>query len=329
MLTVTPLFFETVVERPIALNEHQGSALRGAFFHALRGRAGQTDWRGFCANQEAPECRGCPLLLGCPVARLLATHDETGARGHEIPRPVTVKPPLEGQVDFLPGDALRFGLTVVGDAVALLPYIILTVQQGMPVEGLGRRDRLNDFHPGHFRLRAVYAAHPLQGTQERLWQEGERVVQRPVAPVTHAEVMAHAATLPSDRLTLRLLTPMRLMDGGKLVRTFRFRPFFQRLMERLMSLSSLFGTGTLLGEEEERRALLAAAEGVRVEERTRWEDLRSYSTRQRKETPIGGLLGQVTLTGELEAFRPWLVWGALVHVGKDAVKGDGWYEVSG
>jgi hypothetical protein len=26
-------------------------------------------------------------------------------------------------------------------------------------------------------------------------------------------------------------------------------------------------------------------------------------------------------------FWPWLVWGQFVHVGKDAVKGNGWYEI--
>ena len=82
MLTVTHLAFDTVVERPISLNEHKGSAIRGAFFHALRGRAESRHWRGFCTNQSAPDCVRCPLLAVCPVARLLATHDPTGARGH-------------------------------------------------------------------------------------------------------------------------------------------------------------------------------------------------------------------------------------------------------
>jgi hypothetical protein len=39
--------------------------------------------------------------------------------------------------------------------------------------------------------------------------------------------------------------------------------------------------------------------------------------------PMGGLVGSVTLEGELEPFLPWLVWGSLTHVGKDAAMGNG------
>ncbi len=265
----------------------------------------------------------------CPVARLLATHDPTGARGHEIPRPLTVKPPLGERTDFLLGDPFRFGLSIVGDALQLLPYVILAVQQGMPAEGLGKRDRLNDFQPGYFRLLSVHAHHPLRGEMKRLWQEGETLVDVPDLPVTHEEVLARAATLPTDRLTLRLRTPMRLIEQKKLVRGFRFRPFFQRLMERLISLSTLVGEGNLLPDEQQRQTLLAAAEEIAVVDRSHWVELRSYSTRRKGETMLSGLMGDVALVGNLAPFLPWLVWGEQVHVGKDAVKGDGWYEIVG
>jgi hypothetical protein len=36
----------------------------------------------------------------------------------------------------------------------------------------------------------------------------------------------------------------------------------------------------------------------------------------------------VTVEGSLGALREALVWGSLIHVGKNAVKGDGWYRVT-
>ena len=39
------------VQSTIELNEHQGSAIRGSLFHALRNR--------FCMNREAKECTAC------------------------------------------------------------------------------------------------------------------------------------------------------------------------------------------------------------------------------------------------------------------------------
>ena len=65
-----------------------------------------------------------------------------------------------------------------------------------------------------------------------------------------------------------------------------------------------------------------------ADERTRWVDVVSYSSRTRQRTPIGGLVGAVTLEGDLADLRELLVWGSLIHVGKNAVKGDGWYTIS-
>lgn len=329
MLTLTHLLLETVVERPIALNEHKGSAIRGAFFHALRGRPEGKTWRGFCANQSAKECFECPLLTACPISALLAQYDPTARRGHAIAQPVMVKPPLTRATDFLPDSPFRFGLSIAGSAIQLLPYVALAIQQGMPQEGLGRRDRLNDFKKGNFQLQRMVAVHPLRGEQQTLWQRGDKRVEMARLSVTHADVLAYAATLPTDRITLRLLTPMQIVEQGQTLREFRFRPFFQRLMERLITLTATVGSGQWFADEAERHALLTAADAIHVEAHTRWETLESYSSRANHRSYLSGLIGSVTLTGNLAPFLPWLVWGGQLHVGKDAVKGDGWYEISG
>ena len=49
--TAHRLRFLAEAQSTIELNEHQGSAIRGALFHALRNR--------FCANQAAGECAAC------------------------------------------------------------------------------------------------------------------------------------------------------------------------------------------------------------------------------------------------------------------------------
>jgi hypothetical protein len=41
------------------------------------------------------------------------------------------------------------------------------------------------------------------------------------------------------------------------------------------------------------------------------------------------MVGEAVFTGNLGPLREILVWGSLVHVGKNAVKGDGWYVVEG
>ncbi len=42
---------------------------------------------------------------------------------------------------------------------------------------------------------------------------------------------------------------------------------------------------------------------------------------------IGGLVGTATFVGNLTPFLELLVIGELIHVGKNVVKGDGWYKI--
>src|SRR5690606_9165031 len=99
-----------------------------------------------------------------------------------------------------------------------------------------------------------------------------------------------------------------------------------RLITRLEQLSSRFSDTPLSLDVP---ALLEQAAQVKlVQNQTRWVELDSYSTRRRSTTPIGGLVGcAVYEAEEWGPFRPWLIWGSLLGVGKNTVKGDGWYTI--
>lgn len=127
---------------------------------------------------------------------------------------------------------------------------------------------------------------------------------------------------------LRFLTPTRLVEGGQLVKPhqFRFKPLFQRLLDRLEALSRDFSDTKLSVDFP---GLVAASERVRVVDNWLWwEELRSYSTRRRSDSPTSGLRGTVFLeTDDWSPFLVWLVWGQFTQVGKDATKGNGWYDL--
>jgi hypothetical protein len=98
-------------------------------------------------------------------------------------------------------------------------------------------------------------------------------------------------------------------------------------MRRLDDLSRAYGDGPLTIDF---RGLLEIAEQVTVTtDQTRWIDVVSVSSRQQRRTPVGGLIGSATFAGPLEPLRELIVWGSLIHVGRNAVKGDGWYTLEG
>ncbi len=175
-------------------------------------------------------------------------------------------------------------------------------------------------------IETVEAINPLTGEAQTVQAAGSPRIAVPDLPTTWADAEARAQTLPPDQIMLCFLTPLRLVDQKQLVKRPLLRPLVQRLLERHDALASEYG-----GEAfpvERRTALVTAADTVQlVQDRTQWIDLTSYSGRQRRTTPIGGILGEATYRGDLQALMPLLVWGTVLQAGKDTVKGNGVYEI--
>jgi CRISPR-associated endoribonuclease Cas6 len=319
-LTALPLRFEATVDRPVELNEHKGSAIRGALFHALRGRPG-TD-RGFCLRKELPSCHPCELHAVCPISALVATVRPDSDRGADPPRPFTLEPPLSPRTHFERGEPFEFGATLFGEAAHLLPYLVAATRE-LRTMGIGQRSQ-SGIGRGTLRLQRIAAFHPLTGVTEELMEPGANVIRPPTLRVTDADIPSAVSKLGSSgQATLELLTPTRLTDGGQLVRQIAFRPLLHRLIERRLALT---------GVQVDTRPfwpLLEQAAAVAVEaDDTHWIELDSYSTRRNARAPLSGLVGRVTFAGDLAPYLPWLVWGQVLHVGKEATKGNGWYQIA-
>jgi CRISPR/Cas system endoribonuclease Cas6 (RAMP superfamily) len=64
-----------------------------------------------------------------------------------------------------------------------------------------------------------------------------------------------------------------------------------------------------------------------VSDATRWVESSRYSRRRAVTHDLSGFVGAVSFEGELEMFLPYLKLGEYLHVGKNAVFGNGWYEI--
>jgi hypothetical protein len=258
--------------------------------------------------------------------------------------------PVEGGAGtcYAPGEHLTFDLLLAGEAAQLLPYVVLALDR-LAYEGLGARCPAGDgrWRRGTARIVRIDAVQPLTGESSPVLRPNERVVHVPSLPVGQADVLAAAARLPDKGdLTLHFITPLRLIERGQLVKTPYFRPLLHRLVERVTSLAENFSPATgggaagpagAAGEatvgpraaKDEIRALRDAADAVAlVENHTRWLELRGYSTRLGREQMLGGLAGRATYrAADWAPFLPWLVWGTIIHAGKNAVKGDGWFGI--
>jgi hypothetical protein len=232
-----------------------------------------------------------------------------------------------------PGEQFEFGLTLYARALQLFPYVVLTAKT-FEEAGIGRRIARDGgrWRRGTVRVQEVWAENPLTGERQPVLASGSDMVQVPDVPITHSQVCRAAderIATGEPRIVLSFLTPTRIVKDGHLVKPheFSFKPLLQRLLDRLEALSRDFCDTTL---SVDFARLVEAAEDVRVaDNRLWWEELRSYSTRRRADSPTGGLLGTVILEAkDWTPFLPWLVWGQFTHVGKDAVKGNGEYRIA-
>lgn len=319
--TATHFRFEVEALTPLAFDDYTGSALRGGLVTSLQ--------RNFCPARDQADAAHQSI---CPVCWLLS-HEATPGDSR---RPYAIEPLLDQRRHFAPGERFQFGLTLFGQAVNLFPYLVLAVP-GMGNEGVGRKLEQIDRGPwrrGRFVLRAIEEVNPLTSARRTLMGEGQQMVQTPQNAVSSTQVQAATERITqrlraSDgRLSVRFLTPARIVHEKKLVHQPQFRPLFQRLLERVNELQRTFGQAT---EPPAWQELLALADQVTLsQDDTGWWDVQGRSSRLEREQQLGGFIGLAAYSAPPEVWSPllpWLIWGMSTHVGKNAVKGSGWYSL--
>lgn len=295
----------------IKLDAQPGTAIRGALYHALVNL--------FSPNEPIP---GLPLD---PVRALLAAEDEDNARGRDLPRAFAVEPPPP-YTEITKGGRFRFGVALFGTADRLMPHLFRALPE-MGQNGIGKGR-------GRFRLIQIEEVTPLDDTRNVIVTPQN--VRPPQLTVTHARVLAEAKKRSHEAVTIRFLTPMRLIEGGKLVHEPKLSTLLLRLIDRAQALVEHYTPtpeaapsrelwkaewqrmGTL-GEQIDANGLLWDA--------TRWVNIQSYSKARGKATPIGGFVGQARWQINSFDVLVWLLWGQSLHIGKNVAKGDGYFRV--
>ena len=231
-LTTTHLWFTVRATTVLELDAYSGASLRGSFFNAI--------WYRFCTNKSAPSCGKCPLHEACPVSAIVAPLREESASGQDIPRPYVIIPPLEGERRYQPEEQFAFGITFFGNIIQLLPYIMLSLSE-LEAEGLGRRLDENGGQRGRFHVERVEVYHPWTDERQTIYAEGSTRVNSSIISVRIEECLQRAETISQEKLTLKFITPLRLVDHEHLVKTAYLRPLIQRLLERYMTLEQYYG----------------------------------------------------------------------------------------
>lgn len=296
-------------EQPAALPEYHGSMLRGAFGHALR--------RTVCTMGPRQPCVSCQLRRACVYPRIFETFVEDEPppflRGiDQAVRPYVFEPRGSGGERMPRGGSLDFDLLLFGQAVDLQAYAVLALER-MARGGLGAGR-------ARFEVVRIEALDPA-GAPSALFAEGTAPAAAPVAPSLPSE-----SPLPEGAVTLRFATPLRIKVRHQLTDRPRFRDLAFHMLRRVLEMAHWHVPGAAV--DWEFYPLLQRCEGVRLAgSDLRWLDWERWSQRQNAAMKLGGVVGTLTLEGDLAPFAPLLRAAEVLHAGKGATFGLGKVEV--
>jgi len=104
-----------------------------------------------------------------------------------------------------------------------------------------------------------------------------------------------------------------------------FPVLIRSLLSRISSLAYFYCDEKL---NIDYKQMIEDAKKVEIQERhIGWFDWERYSTRQQTSMKLGGIVGRVSYTGDLNQFLLLIALGRYIHVGKGATFGLGRYEV--
>ncbi|MBM4429600.1 MAG: hypothetical protein FJ026_04525, partial [Chloroflexi bacterium] len=242
----------------LELPPYKGNVLRSGFGMAFK--------RLVCLQKDRQQpCPTCLVKNNCPYAYIFETplpQDAGVLRSYsEVPHPFVLEPPLDTRSVYQAGETMDFGLVLVGRAINYLPYFIVVFSE-LGKLGLGRSR-------GRFALAAVHAVQPFSGQEALVYgQEGTiRDVDLRVGWQESINQGISGGATPSaienrpSAITLRFLTPTRLVSGGHLVDRPTFQELLRGLLRRLSALC-YFHCGERL--EVDFPGLIAAAGQVRT-----------------------------------------------------------------
>lgn len=291
------------VTQPVQLPDYAGSALRGAFGHALMQLSGL---RKHDVREKTP------LFLFSPYAQIFEPQPDATATGLSgrlptPPVPYVIEAPLGGARYLDEGEEFSFALVLLEPALQHLSLIILA----------WRRALLRGFGRGEGGTAELLSVQHLSGDEEvtTLYTE-----ERPLVQTHQTTVRLPEFELPRT-LHLQLETPLRLQLNGRVLSPAELTaPVFLRHLIRRVSLCF-----PALLNHERVQSLNVQADAVADERHLHHKPWARFSSRQRKLMQMDGAVGDWLLLDVPPTLQQLLWLGQFLHLGKGTAYGLGGY----
>ncbi len=302
----------------LVLPLYKGSTLRGGFGQAFK--------RIVCTVKNK-NCEDCILRSKCLYIYVFDTippNDTVIMRKYEsIPRPFIIEPPLDNKRRYEEGEEIEFNLILIGRAIDYLPYFIYTFEELGKV-GIGKTK-------GRFELNKVRNLKLLNGSSEgNLLYEGNSKILNSFEPgevEVPDKIESFSCSSIQDELPLSFLTPTRIYYNEHLTPDLEFHILIRNLLRRISDLYYFHCENTLMKIDFKEE--IKGATDIKIKDKALgWYSWERYSSRQKTKLNMGGFIGNITFSGNVGPFMPFIKAGEILHVGKGTTFGLGKYEIN-
>ncbi len=287
------------------------------FFFALRGAIGYKLKKVTCVTKSF-DCKKCLLKFNCPYKYIFETEpppDTNVLKKYDsIPHPF-----LFNNFYKKTEKIILFDLVLVGKAIDYLPFLVYVIDSIGKDSGLGK-ERIK------FKLSKIYSYRKIKDFLKNkciLIYRNEKLLTQ--IPILKIEEIKDFIPETVEKISIEFITPTRIKYKNKLVSLPEFHIIVRSLIHRLSALM-YFHCGKNL--DIDFKTIIEKSKSIElINHNIKWKDYKRFSTRQKKEIKLGGVVGKAEYKGEISSFLPLLYIGKFVNIGKQTSFGLGWYNL--
>lgn len=220
---------------------------------------------------------------------------EPNLKNNQLPKPFVLLPPLDEKEHYPKGQLFNLELTLIGEATQ--HYAIAQAA----IEYLGLQMGLG-YEQGRYKIIGIKQSKPQQQN-----------------------------TQVSQQLKLHFPTRLRIKNNNRLQKQ---APNFQLIIKRLLGRIKMLEKAYIHSNKNNKdlnqnyQILIEKAKTIKTQNsQIKWDDWDRFSGSQKKWMKFGGLMGDISYTGDLTEFIPILELGEWLHIGNKTSFGLGKYEM--
>ncbi len=284
---------------------YAGSSLRGLFGKSLR--------KVSCLSPKL-NCQECGMAPNCPYASVFENGYISQHTPDRIPNPYIIEPMPQGQKEIKKDSTFSFEQILFGTSVNKLSYILLS----------WTKSGLQGFTKTRTQATLIKIEQVLPNNDIILLHDLEdpKAINFPPQPEFPFPPQKNC-----QKLQITLQTPLRIHhDGHPITPDALTAEFFLTSLIRKQSNMAQYHIPTF--PPMDKKQIHTSIKSIQMTEKSlHWLDWKRYSSRQKSEIALGGIIGTFCLEGDLTLLYPYIILGQYFHCGKSTVMGLGKYQV--